>query len=383
MHFKKDSITKLLSIIVCIIFFCVLLVISVADVVAEDKAVSDTENRVLAQFPDISIKSVFSGKFMSRFEEYLSDQSVLRNFSIKSKTVISRLLGETEINGVYLGQQNRLFEVPSEISEEMLKKTTDAINSFVENSEIKNKYFILAPNASEIYYEQLPRFLKLPSQGEQIRDIYSELSENFVDVDALSVLCNTDGDKNLYFRTDHHWTADAAFVVFKEFMKAAEIDCDEKAYSRINLSNSFYGTLASSTGIYEKGDELTAVIPNDSAVKYYVYNADTLEKNASVLCEDKLSQKNQYEAFFGGNYGRIEIHTDNLNRKNLLIIKDSYANCFIPLLIPHFEKIVIIDPRYFNDDIQHILEDNAFSHLLFLYNLNTFVEDTSVCEVLG
>ena len=96
-----------------------------------------------------------------------------------------------------------------------------------------------------------------------------------------------------------------------------------------------------------------------------------------------LKKKNQYEVFFGGNFSRIKISTKNANGKNLLIFKDSYANCLIPLLIPHYESIVIIDPRYFTGDIRDIVSDTDFSDVMFLYNLNTFLEDSVITDMFS
>ena len=48
------------------------------------------------------------------------------------------------------------------------------------------------------------------------------------------------------------------------------------------------------------------------------------------------------------------------------------------MLVPYFSKIVIVDPRYYGDKLQSITEEYDFSHILFLYNLNTFLEDTSI-----
>ena len=66
----------------------------------------------------------------------------------------------------------------------------------------------------------------------------------------------------------------------------------------------------------------------------------------------------------------------------LLLFKDSYANCFLPMLTPYFSKIVVIDPRYFSDSLSHVMEENDFTHVLFLYNLNTFLADKSLAPVL-
>ena len=66
----------------------------------------------------------------------------------------------------------------------------------------------------------------------------------------------------------------------------------------------------------------------------------------------------------------------------LLLFKDSYANCLIPMLTPYFSKIVVIDPRYFNDSLAAVMDETPFTHVLFVYNLNTFLEDQSLAEVL-
>ena len=73
----------------------------------------------------------------------------------------------------------------------------------------------------------------------------------------------------------------------------------------------------------------------------------------------------------GGQYGE------------LLLFKDSYANCLVPFLTPYFREILIVDPRYYYGDITEIMRDNKISSVLFLYNGNTFVEDNSISGVLN
>ena len=68
--------------------------------------------------------------------------------------------------------------------------------------------------------------------------------------------------------------------------------------------------------------------------------------------------------------------------KNLLIFKDSYANCFIPLLQPYFRSITVIDPRYYYDDVDRLITDNSITDVLFLYNVDTFMTDTSLADSL-
>ena len=93
-------------------------------------------------------------------------------------------------------------------------------------------------------------------------------------------------------------------------------------------------------------------------------------------------QKNQYEVFLGGNYDKVIISTAAETTASLLVFKDSYANCLLPMLTPYFSKIVVIDPRYFSDSLKGVMAETQFTHVLFLYNLNTFLGDTSLAATL-
>ena len=66
----------------------------------------------------------------------------------------------------------------------------------------------------------------------------------------------------------------------------------------------------------------------------------------------------------------------------LLVFKDSYANCLLPMLTPYFSKIVVIDPRYFSDSLKGIMGETQFTHVLFVYNMDTFLGDTSLAAAL-
>jgi hypothetical protein len=123
-------------------------------------------------------------------------------------------------------------------------------------------------------------------------------------------------------------------------------------------------------------------VPNDSEGTYVAHFESTGEKTASLFFEDRLGEKNQYEVFLGGNYDKVIISTTTSVNRNLLLIKDSYANCMIPMLTPYFSKIVVIDPRYLTDSLDSIIKENDFSHVMFLYNVNTLLEDNSLVPCL-
>lgn len=66
-----------------------------------------------------------------------------------------------------------------------------------------------------------------------------------------------------------------------------------------------------------------------------------------------------------------------------MIIKDSYANNFIPFLTENYGNISLIDLRYYKDSVSEYLINNDIKEVLFLYNVNTFNEDDSIFNLVA
>ena len=94
-----------------------------------------------------------------------------------------------------------------------------------------------------------------------------------------------------------------------------------------------------------------------------------------------LSTKSQYNVFFGGNHPEVVIDSASESKKVLMVFKDSYANCFVPFLIPDYARIIMIDPRYYTEDISEAIQSNGVTDILFLYNANTAAEDHSLYQL--
>ena len=92
-----------------------------------------------------------------------------------------------------------------------------------------------------------------------------------------------------------------------------------------------------------------------------------------------LRFSSKYALFFNGNHPVIRIETPlENNQKVLLVLKDSYANCLVPFLAPHYRTIIMVDPRYYYDDLEELITVEKVSEILYLYNANTFLSDTSL-----
>ena len=75
-----------------------------------------------------------------------------------------------------------------------------------------------------------------------------------------------------------------------------------------------------------------------------------------------------------GNDGKCVVHADKGLGKNLYIFKDSYANCLIPYLVMNYDRITVLDLRYFGGSVTDELKADEGADVLLMYNW-TFVND--------
>ena len=129
-------------------------------------------------------------------------------------------------------------------------------------------------------------------------------------------------------------------------------------------------------------DQIDIYVPKDNS-EYIMTNETTGKSSRSIYSMEALETKDQYTVFLSGNTGRISLEMDNDSDRHLLLIKDSYANSMIQFLIPYFRTIDIIDPRYYFEDVSKLLDSQLITDILFLYNSNTLMQDTSIGDCLN
>ena len=106
------------------------------------------------------------------------------------------------------------------------------------------------------------------------------------------------------------------------------------------------------------------------------------KKLEGFYCEEMLDKKDKYAYFFGGNYGEVKIHNESSDKKgNLLVIKDSFANSFVPLIADDYENIYMIDLRYYGGNMLNYLKEQNIDEVLVLYNISNFVSDRNVYKL--
>ena len=203
-------------------------------------------------------------------------------------------------------------------------------------------------------------------------------------VDAYSVL-NSHKTEKLYYKTDLHWTTQAAFYVFREAAAGLGIEGDvSDDYVSYTVTDSFNGVLASKSGVgLNEKESIEIYAPasgDDDVVVNYV---DEAKKTSSLYDSSKLETRDKYAVFLGGNTSVMDIRTVSPSGKRLLVVKDSFANCFIPFLTPHYREIVVVDPRYYSGTMRDIMDAYRITDTLILYSGNTFFTDNHISGVFS
>ena len=368
-----------------LLFLMMLGIICLFNLVSGDKEYSEKENRMLQQRPQFTLAGIESGRLMEQYESYLSDQFVGRNFWVSLKTRIDLLAGKRESNGVFKGKNHYLLEDIASPDQEQMAQNIEAIESFENKYQDIPMYMMLGPNAANIESGKLPGFAVTEDQNQIFRNIQKELGDYINWVDVTKTL-KKHKSEDIYYHTDHHWTTLGAFYAFQELASSMKLDTSKvsewKSYA---VTSEFNGTLSATSG-YETGYEEPIYIyaPEniEDAPEVVVNYVNEKKKTATLYDSSKLEEKDKYAMFLGGNYPMIDIRTTADTTDRLLLIKDSYANCLVPFLVPYYREIIIIDPRYYYGDITEVMESNKITSVLFLYNGNTFVEDNSINGVL-
>lgn len=363
-------------------FFVLLVFLAFYSFIMPDRSFSENENRVLEQSPSITAQGLFDGSFMKKYEAYLTDQFPFRDGAISLKSHLERLLGKKEENGAYIGKNGFIFDFQADYDEEKMKELAKAVNSFKKKNPSLNTVFALVPNSSFVYAENLPEYLECDNQQLQTEQFYSFLDKEILTVNAAEALLEGKKENQMFYKTDHHWTTRGAFCVFEKLKMPLKMEADETEYEFYNVSNRFRGTLGSKVASVNSLDSVEICLPKDSAGSYFIDFYNQREKSATFFFEEKLKEKNKYEVFLGGNYEKLSVSTTLEGDRKLLVIKDSYANCLLPMLTPYFSKILVLDPRYMTESVDTVMMEDSFTDVLFLYNANTLFQDTTLKTVL-
>ena len=180
----------------------------------------------------------------------------------------------------------------------------------------------------------------------------------------------------IYYRTDHHWTSLGAYYAYSQLCQTLGLTPFDPAAHTALTADGFYGTH------YAKARTWNAV---PDVITYYdlantltVWNVTAAGQPAEgqttgLYDTEKLTVYDKYAMFLHGNNGLSRVQGNGSGR--ILVIKDSYANCFVPYLTANYADIDVVDFRNYNYGLDKLIADNGYDQILVLYNFDSFKSD--------
>ncbi len=343
--------------------------------VMSDKDFSEDENRSLEQLPEFSVQALVDGDYQQQLDTYLCDQTAFRGGFMRVYGTAQKLMGKCEYNNIYLCDDNWIIDKYN------TPKNTEMIAKKLKNiadTSPASCTLMLVPTAVSIYDEVLPAGLGFEVTQKETAD-YIFSNSGMTNVSLWDVFESEKNDTQLFYKTDHHWTTGGAYIAYTEYCKAMGFEAlPESCFDVERVSDSFFGTTYSKAlTAFQPADEMYAYKQSMDGITVTYAGGE-----GELYWEEYLSKKDKYSYFLGSNQPIVTIENENVsNGRTLVVVKDSYANCLVPFLINHFEKVVVLDTRYYRNGVTYAVEQNEATDVLFCFNLNTLDTDTAVAGI--
>jgi len=155
----------------------------------------------------------------------------------------------------------------------------------------------------------------------------------------------------LYFRTDHHWTPRAAYLIYCEMIRrAGKEPCSyEEDFTR-TYEEPFRGSYyRDDPAVYGsvKPDILELIMPKIPVEYRQMTGVD--EYKVLPVLKMNANKNDRYMVYLGGPNGPWHyLECGNEETENALVICDSFGMTLMPYLTQNYKQVHYCDPRYYN-----------------------------------
>jgi len=217
---------------------------------------------------------------------------------------------------------------------------------------------------------------RISDQGE-IQDKVAALmdkSVNFVDVYSEMYAHR---DEYLFFKSDHHWTQLGAYYAYRAFAESLDMvptELKDLNYSVIN--DSYSGTMYTFTKdsrVKNFKDTIEAWVTKKPLTMTVTSATGATNTHSSCV----LNNYGNYISFIAGDNPYTVINVpENPQDKNILVLKDSFGNAFVPYLCEHYGNIIVVDVRYTDMNVYEHLKDYGLTDIVFVNNVQAALSTT-------
>ena len=354
------------NLIITVLFCGFISVFALLTAFLPKQEISVNEKRTLAEFPKFTLEKLFSGKWESDFEEYISDHFAARDFFAGTDAYFMLATGRNGSNGIYKGKDGYLFRTPVQYDEKTLYGNIDAVNAFAAQTGIETKMMVV-PSAGFVMTSKLPQNHCAYNDGDIIRTVGERLSD-------IELIDPTEELKTgeYYYKTDHHWTAEGAYAAYLLWCSSEGVEPREKDDYNITTTDGFYGTSYSKSALWLTKPDTIETWEYPINVTVTIEETDEYD---SMFFKEHLEEPDKYPVYLDGNHALEHIvNHDNPSGKKLLLIKDSYAHSFAPFMAENCSEIDMVDLRYYFDSISELAQAKQYDEILVLYGISNLCE---------
>lgn len=174
-------------------------------------------------------------------------------------------------------------------------------------------------------------------------------------------------DQPLFYKSDHHWTGLGAYYAYRAWAKAVGViplelsDFDKRSVP--GVAGSFW-SLTQAPELRHADKESFYYVPKTVSFDGTQY---TGPQQKTPVPQPFFAEKSRgYIVFLGGDIPLLASNTNAGTGRTALVVKNSYGNAFAPYLLPHFDRVVVLDYRYVSRNIQDIVDAFGVTDLVFV-----------------
>ena len=362
---KRRELAPLLAI------FGILVGLALASLLTPEREFSPNENRYLQLKPEFSWTTLMDGTFTKKAEDYTSDQIALRDTWMEMASLVQRSALRLEINDTWLGRDGRYFAkvTPDTFDTAQYEKNLAQVKAFFDANPDKDCRMMMVPTPAYMLRDDLPANAPLFDAAGCFDTLLGTLGGQAIDLRPAL----TADAANMYYRTDHHWTSQGALTAYNVWCAAT--GHAPRDWQLETASTCFRGTLYSKVLLPDSPYD-TVTIASDAVIRSMDCDGQVSDSLYSMAA---LEEKDHYKIFMGGNYAKVVIDTGADTGKSLLVVKDSFANSFLPFLVEKYDTITVLDLRYYREGVQPLAEQA--DDVLVLYELTNFAADKNLYKL--
>ncbi len=235
-----------------------------------------------------------------------------------------------------------------------VERAAKVLNAYAAGLEEDGRlHFIMVPSSS-----RANRFILNKSATGFVSNIEDCLRANVADNVSVYSVPEVLGQpiergEYVYFRTDMHWTPLGAHYAYQAMMESMGVKPVPYNNYTIKQEHPFLGTLYRdnpTAAMKRNPDTLDICMPYGEAVYHEVLGP---EKYREIpLIDMNARSSDRFTVYLGNSHSAWSvIDTKAGTGKTALVVRDSFGLCFVSFLIPHYDRIHVVDPRYFKKSV--------------------------------